>query len=94
MSDKYLSLVAVKHYKEHDRSFLFEAPRLCNLKVGDTVLCDTQYGEAYGKVTAVSEYVRVGSPEYCFVVLAMGAHEPLKKIIGRIVAYEYEKEDE
>lgn len=94
MSDKFLSLVTVKHKESDNRSFLFEAPSLCNLTVGDTVLCDTQYGEAYGKVTAVSEYVRVGSPEYNFIVLAMGANEPLKKIIGRMVAYEYEKEGE
>lgn len=94
MSDRFISLVAVKHKESDNRSFLFEAPRLCNLKVGDTVVCDTQYGEAYGKVTAVSEYVRYGSPEYIFVALAMGAKEPLKKVIGRVVAYEYEKEDE
>lgn len=94
MNDRYVSLVAVKHKESDNRSFLFEAPRVCNLEAGDIVVCDTQYGEAYGKVTAVKEFVRVGSEEYGFVVASMGAKEPLKKVVGRVVAYKYEEEDE
>lgn len=90
MTDRRISLVAVKHKDEHNRCFLFEAPRFCGLKVGETVLVDTQYGEDIGKVVAVEEYVQTNSEIYEFIIKAMGATEPLKRIVGRYKKYEYE----
>lgn len=92
MTDRFVSLVAVKHEEHHDRSFLFEAPHSCGLKKGDSVIVDTKYGEALGKVTAFQSFVMVGSDGYNFILDAMGATEPLKKVVGAFKPYEY-KED-
>ena len=93
MTDRYISLVAVRHGTPNDRNFLFEAPRGCCLRKGEFVLVDTQYGEALGRVVAVSNYVLVGNTEYEFAVNSMGAKEPLKKVIGVFKPYKYEEEE-
>ena len=93
MTDKFVSLVAVKHRAGHDRSFLFEAPQTCFIHKGDIVAVDTQYGEDYGRVTAINPFVLVDSMDYNFAVDAMGATKPLKKVIGVFAPCKYEEDD-
>lgn len=91
--DKFVSLVAVKHEEYQDRSFLFEAPISYKIGVGSLVVVDTQYGEKLGRATAVHDFIRVGSDHYNFIVAAMGATEPLKKVIGVFTPLKYEEEE-
>ncbi len=93
MTDRFIKLVAVKHRAGHDRCFLFEAPQSCVINKGDIVMVETQYGEDYGRVTAINPYVLVGSFDYNFAVDAMGATEPLKKVIGVFAPCKYEEDD-
>ena len=91
--DKFVSLVAVKHKEYQDRSFLFEAPRGVTLKEGEIVVVDTQYGEQLGIVTAVHNFVYYDGVDYNFIVKAMGATKPLKKVIGEFAPFIYEEDE-
>ena len=93
MTDKFVSLVAVKHDRHHDRCFLFEAPRGCCLKKGEIVAVDTQYGEHLGVVEAVHDFMLVDSTDYNFIVDAMGATKPLKRVMGVFAPYKYEEDE-
>ena len=93
MTDRYISLVAVRHDMPNDKNFLFEAPSGCCLRKGELVLVDSQFGESIGRVVAVQNYVLVGDTEYEFAVNSLGATEPLKRVIGVFKPYKYEEDN-
>jgi len=87
---EYIDLVLVKH-PNNGNVFLFEAPQFSSIKAGDTVLCDTQYGEALGKV---EDKKTVNESEIQFIVKSAGATLPLKRIIGTFDQIKYTETQE
>ena len=77
----YIDLVAVTHH-EGERPFLFQAPAWTYaLKPGTEVVVDTVKGMQKGRVVD-SITVGVGGEHYDFIVKAMNATLPLKKVVG------------
>lgn len=77
----YIDLVAVVH-QAGQRPFLFQAPAWTYaLKPGTEVIVQARGEETKGTVVD-SITVRVGSEELDFIVKAMNAALPLKKVLG------------
>ena len=77
----YIDLVAVVN-QAGQRPFLFQAPAWTYaLKPGTEVVVETVNGEKKG-VVVDSITVRIGREELDFIVKAMNATLPLKKVLG------------
>lgn len=63
------------------RNFLFELPSDLNIKVGDTVLCDTMKGETTGTVISI---LTIEEHQLKPIIDGIGAYLPLKKVIGKV----------
>ena len=82
---KLIKVVAVKHFG-NDQAFLFEAPYNQILKPGDTVIVDTKFGEAEGKVVVCDSFLE-DSAAFKFIIAASGATLPLRRVLKRRVEY-------
>ena len=73
------NLVFIKHERSN-RQYLFEVPLDVRLFKGDKVFCDTIRGRSVGICETESFLVddRVAS----YIIGAVGAHDPLKQVIG------------
>lgn len=81
----YIDLVAVVH-QAGQRPFLFQAPAWTYaLKPGTDVIVQARGEETKGTVVD-SLTIRVGSEELDFILKAMNATLPLKKVLG-VVTY-------
>ena len=93
---RFIDLVAVKH-TDNGKPFLFQAPAFCSLSPDQTVEVDTRLGITTGKVVATYT-VDPDSDEYRFIIAAMDAVEPLRKVLGvyeyRHIAWMPEKEED
>ena len=86
--NKYVQFVVCQHDGEI-KKYLFYAPAFSDIKKGDEVLVDTQFGERKATVLAVctssSEDV-----ERALRVLAGAEGKPIKRVIGK---YNFSKFD-
>ena len=86
--NKYVQFVVCQHDGEI-KKYLFYAPAFSDIKKGDEVLVDTQFGEKKATVLAVctssSEDV-----ERALRVLAGAEGKPIKRVIGK---YNFSKFD-
>ena len=89
---KLIKVVAVKHV-DNDHAFLFEAPYNQILKPGDTVIVDTKFGEAGGKVVVCDSFLE-DSAAFKFIIAASGATLPLRRVLKRLVEYVMDYPDE
>lgn len=85
---KYVQFVVCQHTGD-SRKYLFYAPAFSDIKEGDEVLVDTQFGEKRATVLAVC--VLYGEDgKRALRVLAGAEDEPVKRVIGK---YEFVKFD-
>lgn len=79
--NKYVQFVVCQHNGDN-KKYLFYAPAFSDIKIGDDVLVDTQFGEKKATVLAVctSSYDGV---ERALRVLAGVEDKPLKRVIGK-----------
>lgn len=86
--NKYVQFVVCQHTGDN-KKYLFYAPPFKDIKIGDEVLVDTQFGEKKATVlaacTSSSEVL-----ERILRVLAGAEDKPLKRVIGK---YEFTKFD-
>lgn len=86
--NKYVQFVVCQHDGEI-KKYLFYAPAFSDIKIGDEVLVDNQFGERKATVLAVctssSEEV-----ERALRVLAGAGGKPIKRVIGK---YNFSKFD-
>lgn len=74
--------VFVKHGNS-DKKFLFEVPDGLDIECGETVLCDTMYGEKRGKTVTDTFELERGAAHILSDIL--GFYFPVKQIIGVLV---------
>lgn len=92
MSD-YVQFVVCKQ-SGNSKKYLFYAPAFSNLKKGDEVLVDTQFGKQRATVLAVCN-TSCDDVERVLRVLAGVEDEPVKRVIGKYKFDEfYYSEDE
>lgn len=91
---KFVKLVAVKFaFPKNGKNYLFVAPFLADMNAGDEVIVDTAKGEQRATVVSFTD-VRDGGDEYKFIISAMGATIPLKKVLARLTMYRYMYEED
>jgi len=78
----YIDLVLCKH-DGNNNNFLFYAPAWSNLKEGDRVIVNTQYGESDAVVVATN-CVEYKDDDYNFIIKATGATKPLRKVLKKV----------
>ncbi len=72
---------------------VYRAPSLCTLEEGDKVIVSFDGYETIGTVAAINSYVRDDSSEEVLIKRLIG-RESFSPIIGRIVNFEYEEEED
>lgn len=79
--NKYVQFVVCQHTGDN-KKYLFYAPAFTDIKIGDEVLVDTQFGEKKATVLAVctSSYDGV---ERTLRVLAGAEDKQIKRVIGK-----------
>lgn len=77
----YVQFVVCQH-TDSQKKFLFYAPLYANIKSGDEVLVDTQFGEKMATVLAVCNSTS-NDVEQVLRVLTGAGCEPLKRVIGK-----------
>ena len=88
----YIDLVICKHPVD-SRHFLFQAPRFSYLKKGDQAVVDTARGEQTAFVIDAITCVE-GSDEFNFIVTALKATTPLKKVLSKVAYMELAYKEE
>ena len=86
--NKYVQFVVCQHDGEI-KKYLFYAPAFSDIKKGDEVLVDTQFGEKKATVLAVCTSSS-DDVERALRVLAGAEDEPIKRVIGK---YQFVKFD-
>ena len=86
--NKYVQFVVCKHDCEI-KKYLFYAPAFSDIKKGDEVLVDTQFGEKKATVLAVCTSSS-DDVERALRVLAGAEGKPIKRVIGK---YNFSKYD-
>lgn len=84
--NKYVQLVVCQHTGDQKKC-LFYAPAFTNIKIGEEVMVDTQFGEKKATVLAVCT-TSSDDVEISMRVLAGAEDKPLKRVIGK---YEFTK---
>lgn len=77
----YVQFVVCQH-ADSKKKFLFYAPLYANIKSGDEVLVDTQFGEKMATVLAVCNSTS-NDVEQVLRVLTGAGCKPLKRVIGK-----------
>lgn len=86
--NSYVQLVVCQHTGDQ-KKYLFYAPAFTNIKIGEEVMVDTQFGEKKATVLAVCT-TSSDDVEISMRVLAGAEDKPLKRVIGK---YEFTKFD-
>lgn len=86
--NKYVQLVVCQHTGDQ-KKYLFYAPAFTDIKIGEEVMVDTQFGEKKATVLAVCT-TSSDDVEISMRVLAGAEDKPLKRVIGK---YEFTKFD-
>ena len=86
--NKYVQFVVCQHTGD-SKKYLFYAPAFSDIKKGDEVLVDTQFGEKKATVLAVCTSSS-DDVERALRVLAGAEDEPIKRVIGK---YQFVKFD-
>lgn len=84
--NSYVQFVVCQHTGDQ-KKYLFYAPAFTNIKIGEEVLVDTQFGEKKATVLAVCT-TSSDDVEISMRVLAGAEDKPLKRVIGK---YEFTK---
>lgn len=84
--NKYVQLVVCQHTGDQ-KKYLFYAPAFTDIKIGEEVMVDTQFGEKKATVLAVCT-TSSDDVEISMRVLAGAEDKPLKRVIGK---YEFTK---
>ena len=79
--NKYVQFVVCQHTGDN-KKYLFYAPAFSDIKIGDDVLVDTQFGEKKATVLAVCTSSS-DDLERVLRVLAGAEDKPLKRVIGK-----------
>ena len=90
MSD-YVQFVVCQHTGE-GRKYLFYAPAFSNIKKGDEVLVDTQFGEQRVTVVAVCSTSN-DEVEKTLRVLTGAEDKPIKRVIGKYYFKEFDYDE-
>lgn len=84
--NRFVQFVICQHNGDN-KKYLFYAPSFSDIKIGDDVLVDTQFGEKKTTVLAVCTSSS-DDIERALRVLAGAEDKPLKRVIGK---YEFAK---
>jgi len=95
---KRFDVVLVK-FQEGTNVYAFEAPEFSRIEKGDEVIVDSLGKEKRGTAVAVKHFnMNYDDEEFYFVVAAVRASLPLKRVIAKFtredMKYEEENEDE
>ena len=86
--------IALCRHDTSTRGYLFQMPRYANLNAGDRVIVETKNGE---KDAVILETLNtyVDDADYRMILLATGAHEPLRKVLRKVEERElrYDEDD-
>lgn len=86
--NKYVQLVVCQHTGDQ-KKYLFYAPAFTDIRIGEEVMVDTQFGEKKATVLAVCT-TSSDDVEKILRVLAGAEDKPLKRVIGK---YQFTKFD-
>lgn len=91
--NKFVQFVVCQHTGD-SKKYLFYAPTFTDIKIGDEVLVDTQFGEKKATVLAFCTTSN-DDVERALLILAGAEDKPLKRVIGKyqFAKFEY-REDE
>lgn len=84
--NSYVQLVVCQHTGDQ-KKYLFYAPAFTDIKIGEEVMVDTQFGEKKATVLAVCT-TSSDDVEISMRVLAGAEDKPIKRVIGK---YKFEK---
>lgn len=91
--NRFVQFVICQHTGD-SKKYLFYAPTVADIKIGDEVLVDTQFGEKKATVLAVC-LSSSDDVERSLRTLAGAEDKPIKRVIGRYKFIEfYYSEDE
>ena len=79
--NRFVQFVVCQHTGDY-KKYLFYAPAFSDIKIGDDVLVDTQFGEKKATVLAVCTSSS-DDLERVLRVLAGAEDKPLKRVIGK-----------
>lgn len=90
---KYVQFVVCQH-TGNNKKYLFYAPAFSDIKIGDEVLVDTQFGEKKATVLAVCTSASEDM-ERVLRVLAGAEDNPVKRVIGKynFVKFDYSEDE-
>ena len=90
---KAIGLALCKH-DGCERGYLFQMPRYERLAEGDRVIVETKNGEKEAEVLKVAT-TYTDEDLYHMILLSYGAHEPLKKVLRKVMEKElrYDEDD-
>ena len=92
--NKYVQFVVCRH-TDGTKKFLFYAPTVTDIKIGDEVLVDTQFGEKRATVLETCNAFTGSDVEKTLRALAGAEDKPIKRVIGKYQFIEfYYSEDE
>lgn len=87
----YVEYVVCKH-ADSGKPYLFYAPLCSNLKNGDEVLVDTQFGKR--RATVLASYSTCSDDLRRLLCALAGAEDkPIKRVIGKFTEFEYEEDE-
>lgn len=86
--NRFVQFVVCQHNGDN-KKYLFYAPAFSDIKIGDDVMVDTQFGEKKATVLAVCTSSS-DDLERMLRVLAGAEDEPIKRVIGK---YQFVKFD-
>ena len=89
---KAIGLALCKH-DGCERGYLFQMPQYGNLDEGDRVIVETRNGEKEAVVLSAAT-VYDTDDGYQMILKASGAHEPLRKVLRKIIYKEFTYEDD
>lgn len=84
--------LALCSFKGSDKLYLFQAPKLANIEVGDYVKVEDTKDTAV--VEKWVEWIDTDEEDYDMILAAAGATVPLKKIISKLVTVSLKYEEE
>lgn len=90
---EYVQFVVCEHVGER-KKYLFYAPPFSNIKKGDEVLVDTQFGKQRATVVAVCS-TSSDDVERTLRVLAGAEDKPIKRVIGKyqFTNFDYDEDE-
>lgn len=86
-----IKVVSCQH-QPNGQKFLFRAPYDSDIERGDTVICDTRYGEQTATVCSVL-YLNEDSEFYRMLIDVAGARHPLSRVIGKMERVDFDYQD-